>query len=146
MIHIVLVTGIIVSLMVTEFTGYSPGGVVAVGYLAMFAHQPRWLAGTLAVALVTFGAVRILEQRLLLYGRRKFSVYLLVGIIISQFLYWLTMASGLEASLLVIGYLIPGLIARDFSRQGILTTMLVLTLAIVITRILLLVGGGVYWS
>lgn len=145
MIHVVLVTGIIVSLVVTELTGYSPGGVVAVGYLSMFAHQPRWLAGTLAVAVATFVVVKVLEQRLLLYGRRKFSVYLLVGILISQLLVWLTMISSLDTSLLVIGYLIPGLIARDFSRQGILATLLVIMLAIVTTRILLLVGGGIFW-
>ena len=53
-----LFVGILVSLFITETTGFSPGGVVVAGYLALFAQQPAWLAGTVAVATATWGAVR----------------------------------------------------------------------------------------
>ena len=42
--HLYLFSGIAVSLLLTELTGFSPGGVVVAGYLAMFIEQPRWLA------------------------------------------------------------------------------------------------------
>ena len=47
-----LFIGILVSLFITETSGFSPGGIVVAGYLALFARQPVWLAGTLAVALI----------------------------------------------------------------------------------------------
>jgi hypothetical protein len=34
--HVYLFTGIVVALALTELTGFSPGGIVVAGYLAMF--------------------------------------------------------------------------------------------------------------
>ena len=48
---------------ITEATGFSPGGVVVAGYLALFALQPMWLGGTLAVALATWGLEPITDPR-----------------------------------------------------------------------------------
>ena len=81
--HVIL-TGIFVSLVITELTGFSPGGIVVAGYLSMFATQPVWLLGTLIAALITHLLVRLLSNHLLLYGRRLFAIYLLTGILISQ--------------------------------------------------------------
>ena len=142
----VLFVGIVVSLLVTELTGFSPGGVVAVGYLAMFLTQPVWQLGTLAAALLTFGLVQLLERRLILYGRRQFTMYVLTGILVSQgaMLFsggWATFGFGI----LVIGYLVPGLIARDFGRQGILATLAAMVLAVALTELLVLGGEGFLW-
>ena len=54
-----LFIGILVSLFVAETTGFSPGGVVVAGYLALFALQPMWLVGTFAVAVMTWGVVHL---------------------------------------------------------------------------------------
>jgi gamma-polyglutamate biosynthesis protein CapC len=142
----VLFAGIVVSLLVTELTGFSPGGVVAVGYLAMFLAQPAWQVGTLAAALLTFGLVQLLERRLILYGRRQFTVYLLTGILVSQGAMLLSGGSATFGfGILVIGYLVPGLIARDFGRQGILATLAAMVLAVALTELLVLGGEGFLW-
>lgn len=139
----VLFAGIVCSLAVTELTGFSPGGVVAVGYLAMFFSQPRWQVGTLVAAFITFGLVRFLEGRLILYGRRLFTLYLLTGILVSQGAMVVSQGeTPFGWGILAIGYLVPGLIARDFGRQGIFTTMAAIMLTLALTELLVLVGEG----
>jgi gamma-polyglutamate biosynthesis protein CapC len=138
--------GIIISLLITEATGFSPGGIVVAGYLAFFLDNPAWLAGTLAAALVTFGVGRLLETRLLLYGRRQFALYLLTGMLVGQGAMLLSRGGAIfDTGLLVIGYLVPGLIARDFARQGVGVTLLVLALAVSLTRLAVLAGEGWLW-
>jgi gamma-polyglutamate biosynthesis protein CapC len=142
----VLFAGMVVSLLITELTGYSPGGVVAVGYLARYFAQPSWQLGTVAAALITFGIVWLLEQKLILYGRRQFTIYVLTGILISQGAMFLSSGeSPVGIGFLVIGYLVPGLIARDFGRQGILTTLAVMVLAVAMTELVILAGEGFLW-
>ena len=140
-----LIVGIVISLLLTEVTGISPGGIVAAGYLAMFALQPVWLAGTIIAALVTYWIMKLMERRLLLYGRRQFALYVLAGITVSQLLTRFAAAGHWDVGLLVIGYLIPGLIARDFARQGIVHTTLVMSIAVVLTRLCVLAGEGWLW-
>lgn len=141
-----LFLGIIISLFISEATGYSPGGIVVVGYLAFFFAYPAWLAGTVAAALVTLLFARLLERRLLLYGRRQFTVYILIGMLVGQGAMLATRGGAMaDWGLLVIGYLVPGLIARDFARQGITATLLVLALAVSLTRLAALAGEGWLW-
>lgn len=143
--HVIL-TGIVVSLLITEFTGYSPGGIVVAGYLALFANQPLWLAGTLVAAVMTHIVVRLLGNHLLLYGRRLFAIYLITGVLISQG--GMLLSRGRmpwDVGFLVIGYLLPGLLARDFARQGILLTTLTTCLAVLLTSVATLLGEGWLW-
>ncbi len=144
--HIYLFSGIAVSLALAELTGFSPGGVVVAGYLSMFIEQPRWLLGTLAAALVTYFLLELLKERVLLYGRRLFAVYVLTGMVVSQLAGWAFLRSELpQLGLMVIGYLIPGLMAKDFARQGILPTVLWLALAVILTKLIVLAGTGLLW-
>lgn len=144
--HIFLFSGIAVSLVLTEITGFSPGGIVVAGYLSMFVMQPKWLGGTLLAALLTYWLIEFVKPHTLLYGRRLFAAYVLAGILVAQTASWLFMSrSTSELEILVIGYLIPGLIARDFSRQGVCLTALWLVVAVVLTRLVVLVGDGWLW-
>lgn len=144
--HVFLFTGIGVSLLITELTGFSPGGVVVAGYLAMFALQPSWLVGTISVALLTYGIVKMVQGHMLLYGRRLFVLYIMTGMLVSQVISWLFMAkTTADIGIMTIGYLIPGLIARDFARQGIGKTVLWLGFAVILTRLIVLVGEGILW-
>ena len=144
--HQYLFAGIAVSLALTELTGFSPGGVVVAGYLALFVLQPGWIIGTLLAALITYGLIELVRSHLLLYGRRLFAVYVLTGIGVAQCAAWLLLTSrAANWGFLVIGYLIPGLIARDFARQGIGQTTVWLTVAVILTRLLVLAGEGWLW-
>lgn len=141
-----LFIGILVSLYVTETTGFSPGGVVVAGYLALFALQPVWLAGTIAVALVTWGVVRLLGRFLLLYGRRLFAMHLLTGMLLGQAV--MLAGRGMthwDWGISVIGWIVPGLLSRDFDRQGFVPTVAATALAVVVIRLLSMLGGGLLW-
>lgn len=137
--------GVVISLLITEFTGFSPGGIVVAGYLTLFAQQPVWLVGTLIAALCTHWLVSLLSSRLLLYGRRLFAFYLITGMLISQSGTLLNRSFPWDSGFLVIGYLIPGLIARDFARQGIVLTLAATCLAVMATWVTVLAGEGWLW-
>ena len=142
----ILFIGIVVSLLTAEFTGFSPGGIVVAGYLALFLGQPVWLGGTIAAAQATLAVGRLLERRMLLYGRRQFAIYILAGMLIGQGAMLLTRGGNyFDWGLLVIGYLVPGLIARDFARQGVVPTLLALALAVALTALAGLAGEGLLW-
>ena len=144
--HVYLFTGIVVALALTELTGFSPGGIVVAGYLAMFLTQPQWIVGTVVAALITYGIIELIKNHVLLYGRRLFAAYVLVGIVVAQVASYLLLAAAtLNIGLLVIGYLIPGLIARTFDRQGIFSTTLWLIIAVVLTRLIVMAGEGWLW-
>lgn len=134
-----LFIGIIISLAISEVTGFSAGGIVVAGYLALFYQYPLWIITTIVVALLVQRLIIFLGKYAILYGRRLFAVCLLFGIICSQLLNYMSSGGRLiDGSFVVIGYLVPGLLARDFLRQGIITTLLTCTLAVSI--IVLLAG------
>ena len=83
---------------------------------------------------------------MLLYGRRQFAIYILAGMLIGQGAMLLTRGGNyFDWGLLVIGYLVPGLIARDFARQGVVPTLLALALAVALTALAGLAGEGLLW-
>lgn len=142
----ILLAGILISLLYTEFTGLSPGGVIVPAYFALFLHAPWRMAATVILAFCTWGVIRLLSCVTILYGRRRFALFLITGILVkllASFLYRqnLLPLADLSAS---IGYLVPGLLARDTERQGILPTYLSLGIVLLmIYLVVTVVGGGV---
>lgn len=138
------------------------GTVVAVAITVMLRLGPAWRAGgflaglfayealtavTLALAvgfaLLTFGAVRLLSTRVLLTGRQRFQMSLLIGALFSWFgLYW-TAQFGYVPAIVANGYaleplLIVGLLASDFGRKE---TRIVPTVAGVLAVIAAVAGA-----
>jgi len=139
MIYQAIGIGIVVSFGFYEIVGLSPGGIVVPGYIALFLDQPIRILVTLLIALLTYFIISKLSNYIILYGRRRFLAMILIGFLLK----WLveeiiiTMPiSGIE--LRSIGYLIPGLIANEMRRQGILPTIYSLVIVSIIVRLLLL--------
>jgi poly-gamma-glutamate biosynthesis protein PgsC/CapC len=119
-----LIIGLVLALLWAEITDISPGGLIVPGYFALYLDQPLRAAATLAVALLTLGVYRLLAQRLILFGRRRFVLMVLAGGVLSQI--WLLAAPGLgtpAAGLRVIGLIIPGILASSLARQRPLPTL-----------------------
>lgn len=126
--------GVLVSLLFLGLTGVHPGGVIVPSYLVLFVHYPLRIAGTLVVALLTMFCFRLASRRLILFGTRRFAFMLLVAGIWT--LLWVRfLPSILPASMefRVIGWIVPGLIANNFERQGIAVTTASLITATVVT-------------
>jgi gamma-polyglutamate biosynthesis protein CapC len=126
--------GLLVSLLFIGVTGVYPGGVIVPSYLALFLHSPGRVAGTLAVALLTLACYKLASNHLILYGTRRFVFMVLVAGMWT-FVWLRFFPAFLPGSLefRVIGWVVPGLIANNFERQGILiTTGSLVTVTVVI--------------
>ena len=113
-----LLIGLVLALLWTEITDVSPGGLIVPGYFALYLDEPLRAAATLAVALLTWAAYKVLARRLILFGRRRFVLTVLVGAVLAQA--WLVISPGLfaaPAGLRVIGLIIPGILASSLARQ-----------------------------
>lgn len=134
--------GLVVAALFTEITGVYPGGIIVPAYIALFAAQPMRMAGTLAVALLAWAAYRLIAYYVVVFGRRRFLLLILLGgawaVIGYRFLPHIWPAS---AELRAIGWVIPGLIANSFERQGPLKTALAMGIATAVTYVILLWVG-----
>jgi gamma-polyglutamate biosynthesis protein CapC len=134
MLKTAVALSIILGFLSQEFLGLASGGLVSAGYLAFYFNQPYRIVSTLALAIVVYFTVNLLEHFLFIYGRRRFACCVLLGIIYA----WLL--SFVAADLRAIGYVVPGLIANDMLKQGVFKT-LVMLLIIGISIVLLHLAG-----
>jgi len=115
--------GLLVSLLFTAVTGFYPGGIIVPSYLVLFMNQPARIAGTLIAALLSLLTYKLASRFLILFGRRRFVFLILVGGIWA--LLWRQLFPSifpLSLEFRVIGWVIPGLIANHFERQGVAVT------------------------
>ncbi len=126
--------GLLVSLGFIGLTGLYPGGIIVPSYLVLFLHEPQRIVGTLAAALLTLAVYRLSCRWLILFGRRRFVFLILVGGLWA--LLWFELFPyifPLSLEFRVIGWVIPGLIANHFDRQGVVvTTAALVTVTVVI--------------
>jgi len=129
--------GLLISILFIGLTGYYPGGIIVPSYLVLFMDQPQRIIGTLVAALLTMLCYRIVSRYLILFGRRRFVFMILIGGTWA-FLWILLFPSIFPVSMefRVIGWVIPGLVANNFERQGIIVTTAALITVTVITYFL----------
>ena len=133
----VLVLGVVISLLMTELTGISPGGVIVPGYIALYLTAPLRLGATLLDASLALGAVQLLSRYAVLFGRRRYAAFLLAGFLARVLMERLVPSLVPEAPLLAaVGWLIPGILAADAHRQGPLRTLAALAAAALLVRLL----------
>jgi poly-gamma-glutamate biosynthesis protein PgsC/CapC len=115
--------GLLLSLIFVAITGFYPGGIIVPSYLVLFMDQPQRIAGTLVAACLTLVCYRFASHYLILFGKRRFVFMILVGGMWT--LLWVQVFPSLfplSLEFRVIGWVIPGLIANHFERQGIVIT------------------------
>ncbi len=144
MLETAIGVGITVNLVLTEVVGLASAGLVVPGYLALYFSQPSRLAATAVLAIATWALVRFGFARLMvLYGRRRFGVTVLVGFLLNLLSLRLLRAVPPEPiDLRAIGFIVPGLIANQALVQGVWPTLVLTALAAAIVRIVLFVLGG----
>jgi poly-gamma-glutamate biosynthesis protein PgsC/CapC len=135
--------GLAASLLYGELFGLAAGGMVVPGYVALYVDKPIDLGLTLLAALVTFGFLKGVSQVAIVYGRRRTALTILVGYLVGLVLgLWLDSPMAPFAEAAIIGFIIPGLIAIWYQRQGVLETTLSLLTAAIIVRMVLVVFIG----
>ncbi len=116
--------GLLISLAIIGLTGVYPGGIIVPSYLVLFISEPERIVGTLVAALLTLLVYLLVSRWLILFGRRRFVFLILVGGVWSILSRMLVPAIfPLSVEFTVIGWVIPGLVANHFERQGVLVTL-----------------------
>lgn len=128
---------LLLTLAFTELTGISPGGIVVPFYFALYLEDPVKMAATVLCALGSFFLVKLLGRVTILYGRRRFAMYLIVGLLeklLFSYLYFGDSYLFYHLSM-TIGYLVPGILANQMEKQGAVKTLLSLAVVTLIIRI-----------
>lgn len=145
--------GLLVTLLLVEVFGLAAGGLVVPGYVALKLMQPWSIGLTLLASWLTYISVRTLSSFMVVYGRRKTALMILIGYLFGSVIDLslggvLTFPIGDDGAsgssqytyfeLSVIGYIIPGLIAIWFDRQGVMKTLVGLIVSSVLVRLILI--------
>lgn len=138
MYHEIVVAGVAISLIFAELTGLSPAGLIVPGYIALSMQTPHRVVYTLAVAVAAWGCARLLSRWMILYGRRRFAVLVLLAFAID------TAVSSL--GLLpydpgLIGVLVPGIMAQEMEKQGLVKSLLSLAVVVGILELIMMWQG-----
>lgn len=135
--------GLAISLLFTELFGIAAGGMIVPGYFALSITRPIDVLLTVLAGFATFAIVHTLSTFMIIYGRRRTVLMILVGYLVGMGVRF--GAGGLDSvggsDWQVIGFIIPGLIAIWLDRQGIVETLAALVTASVAVRLLLVVLG-----
>jgi len=137
--------GLLISLLFSEILGVAAGGMIVPGYVALYLDSPEKVLFTLFVAWLTWMTVKMVSSVMIIYGRRRTVIMLLVGFLYGSFFRSIGYVEtvSLVFDLSIIGYLIPGLIAIWIEKQGLIETFSALITSSVIVRLLLiLITGG----
>ncbi len=121
-VRVALVLGVVISMLFYERVQLTTGGAIVPAYLALHLPRPLFVVTTLVAAYAAYLIVHVaLAKRVILYGRRKFEVEILVGLGLVMVL---TLLGGRLADvdpvllgLAGIGFLVPGILAHDMGRQ-----------------------------
>ena len=146
MIEIAIGLGIILSLWLTEWLGVTAGGIIVPGYIAMYLHDPLRVIATFTISILVFLIVQGLSQFLLIYGKRRLVLSLLLGFFFGYISrnYLAVEFQALGWDFYTIGYIIPGLIASWMDRQGVVRTLsVILIIACIVQLAVMLISGGV---
>ena len=129
--------GILASLAYAELTDISPGGIIVPAYFVLYINDPLRMGLTVGLSLLCMGGVRLLSRYTILYGRRRFAVYLLMGMVLKAAFAFLYAQSPLDMPnlSLSIGYVIPGLLGREAERQGVGITFVSLGVVVCLLRL-----------
>ena len=129
--------GMVLSLFLTETLGVTAGGIIVPGYIAMNLESPQRLITTFGISILTFLIIKLLSKFIMVYGKRRLVLALLIGFLLgylSRSENMITAGLG-TTDFIVIGNIIPGLIANWMDRQGVLRTISTVLITAGITKL-----------
>jgi gamma-polyglutamate biosynthesis protein CapC len=109
--------------------------------VALAWDRPQSVLILLLASTLSYGLLRIASEFLVVFGRRRTALAILIGYPMGMLLGKLFLPPG-DAAEATVGYILPGLIAIWMDRQGLLSTISSLTICSVIVRLLLLLFYG----
>ena len=130
------ILSLLVTLIFTEVTQLVPGGIVVPFYFALYLEEPVKILATLLSALIAVGAVKLIGNFTILYGRRKFALYIIIGLLekaLFTYLYFGNSYMFYNLSM-TIGYLVPGILGGQMEKQGCVKTLCAMAVVVLIIK------------
>ena len=135
--------GMVLSLFLTETLGVTAGGIIVPGYIAINLHDPFRVIFTFCISVITFFIIQLLSKFMLIYGKRRLVLSLLIGFSLGYFSRKWIFFFPENIYQFVIGNIIPGLIANWMDRQGVVRTIsVILITATIVQLIVMLLSQG----
>ncbi|AVQ28414.1 MULTISPECIES: poly-gamma-glutamate biosynthesis protein PgsC [Fusobacterium] len=124
----IIIFGIILSIIFYEITEISPGGLIVPAYIAFYINTPQRIIITIIAGILTFLIVKFISNHTIIYGRRKFALCIMISFMIRLILKYFNIyiVNEYEIYILggsVIGVIIPGIMAQEMDRHGIVRTV-----------------------
>ncbi len=140
-VYLAIGIGMLISLLYSESLGVMGGGVIVPGYFALHLQDFPSVFITFLIASLTYFFISILSRYLLIYGRRRVILSLMIAFLIGLiFRTNLSEASSLD----YIGFIIPGLIASWMDKQGVIRTVSVILIHSSLVHIILMLIYKIY--
>lgn len=123
--YIASILSLTLGLLVEEVLGVNTGGMVTPGVLALYFFNPSNAIFMIAISLITYLIVEYgLSRFMILFGKRKFAMMLLVALFIKIMLDLFYPFVPFEAlAYRGIGAIVPGLLANTYSKQSVPITL-----------------------
>lgn len=134
----IIVLGVILSIAFYEIYEMSPGGMIVPGYFALFSNDYNRMIITVLVSLAVLGIGKLLEKYIILYGRKKFAIYVILTFILKIFIRELDVTVGGD----VIGILIPAILAQDIDKNSIGKTLPALIILTIVIKSIIMISTG----
>lgn len=129
-----IIVSLIVSIIFSDVTNIIPGGIIIPFYFVLHIYDPVKIAATVLTSIACLFVIKFLSRYTILYGRRKFAMYIITGIIIKiifTYIYFGNSYMFYNLSI-TIGYVVPGILGRVMERQGIIKTLGSLSIVVLI--------------
>ena len=132
--------GMVLSLFLTETLGVTAGGIIVPGYIAMNLDSPSRLLVTMGISLIVYIMIKLLSNFVLVYGKRRLVLALLLGFLFGYFTRSENniLSDLMKDDFIVIGNIIPGLIANWMDRQGVLRTIFTIMITAGVTKLFIM--------
>ena len=135
-VYLAIGLGMLISLLFSETLGVMGGGVIVPGYFAMHLQDLVSVFMTFFIAYVAYLIIYYLSKYILIYGRRRVILSLLIAFLLGLIV---RTNVNMPGSLDYIGFIIPGLVASWYDKQGVVrTTSVVLIQSSLVHFILML--------
>jgi poly-gamma-glutamate biosynthesis protein PgsC/CapC len=137
-----LFIGLIVAVLYVEIMDVYPGGIIVPAYMALYLDEPLRVLATILISLLSLYTYKILSHFLILFGRRRFVMLVLLGGLWAQL--WFILSPHFFSDplgLRAIGWIIPGLLANNLEKQKIIPTLASMFVVAIITYFLVSLVG-----
>ena len=138
----ILVLGVLISIVFYELTDLSPGGIIVPGLMVLYISNPWRMFYTLAVAIGAYYIVKLLSLRFIIFGKRRFALLIVFSFLLHVII--TAIAGGIvhdfsSQVISIIGYTVPGIIASNMQKQGVVKTSLSLAIVVGILELCVVV-------